>query len=145
MAKLVLATNIIADRPTNNYNIYPKRILKQSIDEFNIRASKRAIKGGELNPFAIGDIGVYTHNTLRLFLNESKMLCAEIELLDDEHGNRLAEKINNSKMVIGRPIMIVPNYVDKLKSKDKNQSNLFIVNKINSIIRVQVECNGKHE
>ena len=134
--KRVLATAIIADQPTSNLNIYPKDILERAVKQFNARAAQKPIKGGILNPIAIDDIGEPTHITKKLFLNNSGVLCAEVEILDTEAGRQLGDNIKSEK-VVARPVMCVPSYIDIIK--DQPKSDPLKVDKINSIVRIQVE------
>jgi len=139
---MIIATGIVVDTPTNCLNIYPRPIMEKAIKQFNMRTNKKPIRGGILDPSNIDEIGEVTHTTRKLFINESGMLCAEIEILDTDAGAKLLEQINNSPKVIARPIMCVPAYVDILKSQ-KDENDLLEVTKINSIMRIQVECDGK--
>ncbi len=139
---MTLATGIIADIPTNNLNIYPRAVLDDIIKRFNNRAHKVRVLGGELDPFNVDTIGEVAFVTRSLHLNESGMLCAEIEINGSDAGEALLNKIRTSSRVTARPVMVVPAYVDILK-KTKAKTDLLEVSKINSIIRVQVECNDK--
>lgn len=136
----IIATGIVADRPTRNCNIYPRPVLERAIKQFNERARNRAIYGGELDPADIHETSEYTHITKRLFMNEAGMLCAEIEVLNNDAGRRLRDRIMTSNYVVARPIMCVPKYVEIAK-QEKKEEPLPIVD-VHSIVKVQVECNG---
>lgn len=135
--KRVLATAIIADQPTSNLNIYPRGVLEKAIKQFNARAAQKQIKGGILDPMAIDNIGEPTHITRKLFLNDSGVLCAEIETLDTEAGIELSKNISSDSKIIARPVMCVPSYVNIIK--DQPKSDPLKVDKLNSIVRIQVE------
>ena len=133
----VLVTGIIADQPTANLNIYPKEVLEAAIKQFNMRAAKKPIRGGVIDPLNIDMIGEETHETTKLFLNESGMLCAEVEILDTDAGCRLNDSFKNNTSIVARPIMCVPSYVDIAKKEPKTDP--LRISKLNSIVRVQVE------
>ena len=142
MAKLTLATGIVAGEPTAALNIYPRELLDRAVKLFNMRANKRPVPGGELDPTNIDDISNKSFTTRQLFINESGMLCADIELDDTEAGRKLLDKINNSIKVIARPIMCIPSYV-KVAQENKNGIKPLEISKLTGILRVQVECDGK--
>jgi len=139
MAKLSIATGIIADEPTNCLTTYPKEVLEKAVKQFNNRTAKNPIKGGVLDLSNIDEIGEATHITRRMFINESGMLCAEIETLDTDAGRELLKKIRGNSRVIARPIMCVPAYIDILKSQP-NRKDPLEVTKINSIMRIQIQA-----
>jgi hypothetical protein len=140
--KMTLATGIIADSPTSNLNIYPRSVLSEVIKQFNNRAHRIKVLGGEMDPFHIDTIGEPAFVTKRLYLNESDMLCAEIEIDDTDAGDALLGKIRSSSRVMARPVMVVPSYIDILK-KETTKTDLLEISKINSIVRIQVECDDK--
>ena len=139
---MIIATGVVADRPTVNGNIYPRDVLARAIDNFNARARKHPSNGSELNPSQIDDLSEPTHITKKLMLDESGMVCAEIELLHTENGENLKNKISMSSSVAARPIMCVPNYIHEQKL---NKIESLVIRDVHSIVRVQVECNGKHK
>jgi len=138
--KMTLATGIVADEPTANLNIYPREALNKAIIQFNHRAHKRPVRGSEIDPLKIDNLGEPSFITHKLSINESGMLCADIEILEDTPaGKEFLEKIHKSKRVVARPVMCVPAYVDVLK-EDKTKIDPLEITDIHSIVRVQVEC-----
>lgn len=142
MMKLTLATGIVADKPTEAMNVYTRESLDRVVKLFNIRAYKRPVVGSELDPTDIDDISNPSFVTKQLYINESGMLCADIEVYDTEAGQKLLDKINNSTKVIARPIMCIPSYV-KVAQEDKDRTEPLEISKVTGILRVQVECDGK--
>jgi hypothetical protein len=141
---MILSTGITVDKPTGAGNIYPKEILNKVIKDFNIRCMNSNNRGSELNPNSIEELGEPTHITKRLFINESGVVCAEIELLKTKKGQELLNKIVNSNVVVARPIMIIPSFVFDIKDgKQRPNTNNIVINHINSIMRIQVDCRDK--
>ncbi len=140
---MIVATNIVADKPTETGHIYPFDVLQRAIKEFNNRATNHTSKGSELDRNNISKLGEASHKTKRLFINNSGMLCAEIEILDTEAGTKLKEKISESSCLVARPLMVVPNYVSKCIADGTKPDKA--ITELQSIARVQVECcdNGK--
>jgi len=143
--KLTLATKIIADIPTSNGCLYTRDVLEGVIKQFNIRAHKRPVLGSELKPDDISHLGEPAFVTHRLFINESGAVCADIEILDNESGKSLQNKIGANSNVIARPIMCVPSYVNIEKKHQiaERGDDVLVIHKINSIVRIQVECHGE--
>ena len=138
--KMTIATGIIADEPTANLNIYPREVLNRAIIQFNHRARKRPVRGSEIDPLKIDNLGDPSFIMHKLLINESGMLCADIEILEDTPvGKELLKKIHKSERVVARPVMCVPAYVDIIKG-DKTKIDPLEITDIHSIVRVQVEC-----
>lgn len=138
---MTLATGIVVNRPTESMNIYTRDQLEEVIKRFNNRAKTKKIYGGELNPYAINELGESTHVVKNIFINDDDMVCVEIELLNNKNGRNMMDKINKSTRVAARPIMCLPKYAaDAVSESDKNEP--VTITKLNSIIRVQVECDG---
>ena len=127
-----ISTGIIADTPTSSGSIYPRSVLEKVIIDFNNRAVNRPSNGSSLNREDISDVSTTSHTTKRLYFNNSGVLCAEIEISDNEAGNTLLQKINSGQSVKARPIMCVPKFIADGKSTKTVES-------ISSIVRVQVE------
>src|SRR5690554_2710395 len=72
--KMIVGTQIIADRPTIRGNIYPREVLDKVIEDFNIEAKHKKIKGSILNRTHIEKNGEYTHYVKSLFINDSGVL-----------------------------------------------------------------------
>ena len=142
LRKMNIATGIVVDKPTKLGNIYPRDVIERVVKDFNIRAMNYPNKGSELNPRRIEKVDDPSHITKKMFINSSNMLCAEIEILDSEAGHALLNKIIGGKQVVARPIMNIPSYI--ADGKDSNCKHApMVVNEINSIMRVQIECDGE--
>lgn len=123
----IIQCNIIADQPTANLNIYPKKVLEDAVAAFNAKAAVNVVHGGILNRSKIEDISNPTHIVKSMFINSSGVLCAKIEFLNDPFEGSL----------VGRPVMAIPwSDSDHIESKDRDP---FIVDKISGILTVQVE------
>ena len=125
---VIIATNIIADRPTSNGNIYQRDELERVIREFNRSAKKNPIKGSILDRAHIAKCEFITHETKSLFINESGVLCASITILNDD----LKDKVKNGMPIIGRPLISLPGFITNNKPM-----NVTIINRIH---RIQLEC-----
>lgn len=132
----ILATNIIAGHPTRLGNIYPRDVLQKAINKFNAKARKRKVYGCEMDHTDITNVDDPMFFTKRLFLNESNVLCAEIQILDTKSGEKFLNRINESNEVIARPIMCVPQYIHEKVHKDNENT---IVEPLRGIDKIQVE------
>lgn len=142
--KRIIATGIVADKPTVNGNIYPRDVLKSAVAAFNIKAKYSKINGSLLNPLKIEEAGEPSHISTRLLLNDSDMLCAEIEILNTNTGKLLESKLQTADTLIARPIMSIPSNIAESKDKEHTRNPL-VITTICDIIRVQVECHDKLE
>lgn len=139
---MIVGTQIIADRPTIRGNIYPREVLDKVIEDFNIEAKHKKIKGSILNRTHIEKNGEYTHYVKSLFINDSGVLCADIEFLNTEAGSRVQENIKkNNAEIVARPVMSIPTYL--FNGKEKDNGRQFMVSEINKIMKVQIEYNCK--
>ncbi len=136
---MIVTTDIIAGQPTSSGNIYPKAALEKAVNEFNVRAINHPSRGSELNRSDISHLGDPCFNTKKLFFNESDVLCAEIEFLDNEFGNTFKQKVEESDSIVGRPMIMIPKY-KVMEQQDPERVSNTEVDKILSIVRVQLEC-----
>jgi hypothetical protein len=133
--KIIVATGIIAGKPTANGNIYSHKLLMDLISKYN-RTNKYSPKSGSLiNRQHIQQVGDITHTCGRIFMNESSMLCAEINISDTPAGKAILDAISSGSEVVGRPITSLP----ASAMSQKTGSEPFIVPHIDRIIRVQLE------
>lgn len=126
--RIIVATTIVVDKPTTNGNIYPRDTIEKAICEFNNNAKTHPIKGGIINKKHIAQCGDITHEARSLFINDSGVLCVEVELLDRD----LIEKYMNGMGLVARPLISIPAYIESHRP--------MTVSVINKIIRVQLEC-----
>ena len=126
--KAIIATTITADHPTANGSIYTTEAIERAIREFNINAKNTPSKGSILNRQHIQQVGEITHITKSLFLNESGVLCAEIEVIDPKLVDVIKDQ---SSAWVARPIVCLDSYV-----LDKKP---LMVTSIKKISRVQLE------
>lgn len=127
--KITVATGIVADQITPAGNLYPRDVLEKAIRKFNIGARNSPVKGGILDRNHIQRINGVTHYTQSLFLNDSGVLCAIIEIV----SHALIEQLGPEPKLIARPLLSIPSYIVNAKTTPIN------INMINNIIRVQLE------
>lgn len=126
--RVILATGIIADRPTANGNLYPREVIERAVHEFNLNAKNRPNLGGIIDKKHIQRVERVTHETLSLFINESGMMCAEIRLLDP----KVIDSLKKGAGFIARPLLSIPSFID-------NGSKPLTISIINRIVRVLLE------
>lgn len=131
--KLVIATGIVVDKPTSNGNLYPRNVIEQAIQEFNVNARVKPIKGGIINKKHIAHCGEITHETNSLFINDAGMVCADITLLDP----KLIAWAMDNRGFIARPLLSIPSFIENRKP--------MTVSMINKIVRVQLECDDESD
>lgn len=136
---MIVTTDIIPGQPTSSGNIYPRDVVEKAVNEFNVRAINHPSRGSEIDRSDISYLGDPCFNTKRLFFNDSGVLCAEIEFLDNEHGDKLKKKVEESDSVVGRPMLMIPKY-KVIEQEDPERVSNVEVDKILSIVRVQLEC-----
>ena len=136
---MIITTDIIAGQPTGSGNIYPQDELEKAVNNFNVRAVNHPSRGSEINRSDIDRLGEPCYNTKSLFFNASGVLCAEIEFLDNEYGQNLKQKVEESDSVVGRPMLMIPKY-KVIEQEDAERVSNTEVDKILSIVRVQLEC-----
>jgi hypothetical protein len=142
--KLVITTGITVNAPTINGNVYPREVVEQAIESFNKKARKTPVIGGILDRVHIQRVNEEVIQTHELFINDSGLLCARIEILDTEAGNKLKNVLKEG--IIGRPLLSIPSYVfahgDGSKESEEVRDHL-VVSVINEITRIQIECESE--
>lgn len=132
-----IASGIIADHPTVNGNIYTREALEKAIRDFNMRAKNNPVKGSILDRVNIQKVGDVTHEVNELFLNESGMLCAEINVLDSNLKQRITDKTSIGCSIAARPVISIPTFI-----ADRQP---VMVTQIKDIIRVHIEVENESE
>ena len=139
---MIITTGITVDVPTTNGNIYPRAVVEDVIESFNKKARNGAVPGGILNRMHIQQVSDEAIRTRELFINESGVICAKVDIADTEIGRKLMKEVEDGNGIVGRPLMSMPTYVEaNLPSIDESVSmpEPLVISEINEIIRVQVE------
>lgn len=137
---MVVATGIVVDAPTAAGCIYPRKVVEDAIERFNKKARASKIFGGILDRDHIQRVNEEMLVTREMFINESGVVCARIDILGNASGNKLKEMIADG--AVARPIMVIPSYIQT--KKEEVGHDPFVVSEIYDITRVQLECK-KHE
>lgn len=137
----VINSQIMADVPTSAGNIYPRKLLLTAIDEFNKQALDSPKTGGILDREAIWTNNDPMMKVKKAFLNDSNVLCFEVDFFKTPKADEILKAIDGGVGVVARPIMSVPSFVI-----DKPEGETHEITMIYSIRTVHLELednNGK--